>query len=184
MNDFTLHHPLFAEWLGVSEASRGTRTRLQYLVYTSNQQPKRTVGPNMAEVLLGIDAFDFLPVYKLSTDHEQSHANSSRKQFRAQAQKLANPLYKMPLTFAPFIAGWGKHSLPVAILGLVGYVALVQVLRYRRMAKIQAPFANGTRPLSSMTVEEAHAIIAQLQELEFPRAFCKARRMALLKVRK
>ncbi|CEN61553.1 hypothetical protein ASPCAL08207 [Aspergillus calidoustus] len=87
----------------------------------------------------------------------------------------------MPLTFAPFIAGWGKHSLPVAILGLVGYVALVQVLRYRRMAKIQAPFANGTRPLSSMTVEEAHAIIAQLQELEFPRAFCKARRMALLK---
>jgi hypothetical protein len=34
-----------------------------------------------------------------------------------------------------------------------------------------------------MTVTEAHAIMAQLQELEFPYAFAKARRMALLKVR-
>ncbi|GLA92531.1 hypothetical protein AtubIFM57143_008058 [Aspergillus tubingensis] len=32
-----------------------------------------------------------------------------------------------------------------------------------------------------MTIEEAHAIITQLQELEFPYAFAKARRMALLK---
>ncbi|KAK1148904.1 hypothetical protein N8T08_007576 [Aspergillus melleus] len=60
-------------------------------------------------------------------------------------------------------------------------MALVKVLRYRRMAKIEAPFANGRRPLSSMTVNEAHAIMAQLQELEFPYAFAKARRIALLK---
>ncbi|KAL2810040.1 hypothetical protein BJX63DRAFT_434679 [Aspergillus granulosus] len=69
----------------------------------------------------------------------------------------------------------------LAIITLTSYVFLVRVLRYRRMAKIEASFANGQRPLSSMTVQEAHAVISQLQELEFPRAFAKARRMALLK---
>ncbi|KAJ0420679.1 hypothetical protein BJY00DRAFT_323705 [Aspergillus carlsbadensis] len=87
----------------------------------------------------------------------------------------------MPLTFASDFAPWDNRSLAIAILGLVGYIALVRVLRYRRRAEIQTPFANGRRSLSSMTVKEAHAIIAQLQELEFPRAFSKARRMALLK---
>ena len=33
-----------------------------------------------------------------------------------------------------------------------------------------------------MTVKEAHAVMAELQEMEFPYAFAKARRMALLKV--
>jgi hypothetical protein len=88
----------------------------------------------------------------------------------------------MPLTVNPFTTLWDKHSLAITILGLVGYISLVQLFRYRRMAKIQALFANGRRPLSYMTVKEAHTIIAQLQELEFPRAFSKARRMALLKV--
>ncbi|KAL3439765.1 hypothetical protein BJX65DRAFT_317597 [Aspergillus insuetus] len=87
----------------------------------------------------------------------------------------------MPLTVNVFTTLWDKHSLAITILGLVGHIALVRVFRYRRMAKIQAPFANGRRPLSSMTVKEAHEIIAQLQELEFPWAFSKARRVALLK---
>ncbi|KAL4978707.1 hypothetical protein BDW66DRAFT_157932 [Aspergillus desertorum] len=60
-------------------------------------------------------------------------------------------------------------------------MALVKLLRHRRKAEIEAPFVTGRRPLSSMTVEEAHAILAQLQELEFPYAFAEARRMALLK---
>jgi hypothetical protein len=76
---------------------------------------------------------------------------------------------------------WNHCSLAIFI-ALVGYIALAKLLRYRRMAKIEAPFANHRRPLSSMTVTEAHAIMAQLQELEFPYAFAKARRMALLKV--
>jgi hypothetical protein len=77
---------------------------------------------------------------------------------------------------------WNNCSLMI-VLALISYMSLVKVLRYRRMADIVAPFSNGRRPLSSMTVKEAHAIMAQLQELEFPHAFAKARRMALLKVR-
>ncbi|KAL5050588.1 hypothetical protein BDW71DRAFT_194358 [Aspergillus fruticulosus] len=88
----------------------------------------------------------------------------------------------MPDATDSFNALWNNPSLTLAIvLGLTSYMALVKFLRYRRMAKIEAPFAHGRRPLSSMTVKEAHAILAQLQELEFPYAFAKARRMALLK---
>lgn len=65
----------------------------------------------------------------------------------------------------------------------ISYIALVGLLRYRRMAKIEGPFAPGKKDLSEMTVKEAHAILSQLQELEFPHAFSKARKIALLKVR-
>ncbi|KAG2421744.1 hypothetical protein HFD88_005720 [Aspergillus terreus] len=77
-------------------------------------------------------------------------------------------------TTDPFQALW-------IVVIFTGYVVLAKRLRYRRMAEMEGPFANGRRPLSSMTVPEAHAIMAQLQEKEFPRAFAKARRMALLK---
>ncbi|KAL2840409.1 hypothetical protein BJY01DRAFT_236762 [Aspergillus pseudoustus] len=75
---------------------------------------------------------------------------------------------------------WANWPLTIATT-LAGYIVLVRALRYRRIAAIEAPFVDGQRPLSSMTVHEAYAIMAQLQELEFPRAFAKARRMALLK---
>ena len=74
------------------------------------------------------------------------------------------------------------YLIPAATALLSSYMALVRTLRYRRMEAIKAPFVRGKRPLSSMTVKEAHDIIAQLQELEFPSAFGKARRIALLKV--
>lgn len=67
---------------------------------------------------------------------------------------------------------------------LISYVTIVRRLRYHRRAKIEAPFGPGKRKLSSMTVKEAHSIITELQELEFPYAFSKARKIALLKVRK
>jgi hypothetical protein len=69
------------------------------------------------------------------------------------------------------------------VIVFISYITLVGLLRYRRMAKIEAPFAPGKKDLSEMTVKEAHAILNQLQELEFPHAFAKARKMALLKVR-
>lgn len=81
----------------------------------------------------------------------------------------------------PFNALWDHCSLAIGI-ALTSYMMLVQYLRYNRAAEIEAPFANQKRPLSSMTVKEAHAILVQLQELEFPYAFAKARRLALLKV--
>lgn len=81
---------------------------------------------------------------------------------------------------ASFHALW---SLTIAI-ALSSYMALVKLLRYRRMAKIEAPFTLGKRELSSMTIKEAHEIMTQLQELEFPYAFAKARQISLLKVRR
>lgn len=68
-------------------------------------------------------------------------------------------------------------------VAFISYIVLVGILRYRRMVKIEAPFAPGKKDLSEMTVKEAHAILTQLQELEFPHAFSKARKIALLKVR-
>lgn len=81
-----------------------------------------------------------------------------------------------------FHALWNNNHLTIAI-ALASYIALVVYLRHRRMAKIEASFTPGRRQLSSMTVEEAREIITQLQELEFPYAFAKARKIALLKVR-
>ncbi|KUM59712.1 hypothetical protein ACN42_g7427 [Penicillium freii] len=75
---------------------------------------------------------------------------------------------------------WSKHRLTIAIAS-ISYIALVRLLRYRRMAKIEGPFAPGKKYLSEMTVKDAHAILSQLQELEFPHAFSKARKIALLK---
>ncbi|RAH86629.1 hypothetical protein BO86DRAFT_432021 [Aspergillus japonicus CBS 114.51] len=75
---------------------------------------------------------------------------------------------------------WAQHPWAI-ILSVTGYIAMVRLLRYRRVKVIDAPFADGRRKLSSMTSEEAHAIIGQLQELEFPYAFNKARKIALLK---
>lgn len=77
---------------------------------------------------------------------------------------------------------WSKHRLTIAI-AFISYIVLVGLLRYRRMAKIEAPFAPGKKDLSEMTAKEAHVILSQLQELEFPHAFSKARKIALLKVR-
>ncbi|CVK96607.1 uncharacterized protein FMAN_10938 [Fusarium mangiferae] len=66
------------------------------------------------------------------------------------------------------------------ILLLTTYVAAVRYLRFRRRDQILAALEKD-RPLSSMTVPEAHNIMMQLQELEFPYAFRKARTISLLK---
>lgn len=78
-------------------------------------------------------------------------------------------------------APWNTCSLAI-VIALTSYITLVRLLRYQRMRNIEAPFLNGKRALSSMTADEAFNIIKKLQELEFPYAFAKARRMALLKV--
>lgn len=73
-----------------------------------------------------------------------------------------------------------KHFIIVGVALI--YLALVRWLRYKRMDRIASPFANGKRPLSSMTTQEAFEIMVQLQALEFPYAMKKARSVALLKV--
>lgn len=68
-------------------------------------------------------------------------------------------------------------------LTFVAYLILVRSYRYARRDEIEGQFRSGGRELSTMTGKEAFEILAQLQELEFPYAFAKARQMALLKVR-
>ncbi|KAF5246485.1 hypothetical protein FANTH_6857 [Fusarium anthophilum] len=66
------------------------------------------------------------------------------------------------------------------ILLFLMYLAAVKFLRFRRRDRILTVLGKD-RPLSSMTVPEAHSIMMQLQELEFPCAFMKARTISLLK---
>lgn len=90
----------------------------------------------------------------------------------------------MPLQFSfaetMSLSNW-EVSRTAVVVAVTFYVLLVRGLRYVRMAKIQRPFAQDGRPLASMTVSESHKINEELQQLEFPRAFAKARRMAQLK---
>ena len=101
---------------------------------------------------------------------------------RPSTAETYNSSGKMSFIIESCLELWNNHALTI-IAALACYLVTARALRYLRMAKIEAPFVNGRRPLSSMTVSEAQTIITQLQELEFPRAFAKARRMALLKVR-
>lgn len=75
------------------------------------------------------------------------------------------------------------HEVAAAALAItfMAYLFAVRRRRYDRGRKISREFGV-TRPLSSMTLKEAYAIIEQLQTLEFPTAFNKARAYALLKV--
>lgn len=77
-------------------------------------------------------------------------------------------------------------SSPYTIIAFAisAYLLLVRCLRYKRAERIKAGWGDGPgkRPLSSMTGEDAFKILLQLQELEFPAAFHKARAVALLKV--
>lgn len=72
----------------------------------------------------------------------------------------------------------------IVALAISSYLLLVRCLRNRRAEKIKAGWGDGPgeRALSSMTGEDAFKILLELQELEFPAAFHKARAVALLKV--
>lgn len=65
----------------------------------------------------------------------------------------------------------------------LGYLVYIQRYRFKRKDRLSDPFGRNRRDLSSMTLNEAYAIIEELQTLEFPTAFDKARAYALLKVR-
>lgn len=62
------------------------------------------------------------------------------------------------------------------------YLLVVRQSRHQRRDQLVSSFLDTKRLLSSMTTAEAHDIMTQLQELEFPYAFNKARKIALLKV--
>lgn len=69
----------------------------------------------------------------------------------------------------------------LAILALLGaYLLTTQYLRFQRRNRIKSAFAD--RPLSSMTVHEAHEIMRELRELEFPYTMRSSTRLSTLKV--
>ncbi len=86
------------------------------------------------------------------------------------------------LAIAATLDSLWRSYLPL-VTCLLAYLLLVRTFRYQRAEQISSAFGHGKRLLSSMATEEAHDIMTQLQELEFPRAFNKARKIALLKVR-
>lgn len=79
-----------------------------------------------------------------------------------------------------FTSKYQKFSLAAALLGL--YVLIVRYFRFRRCLRIQSRFKLAGRPLSSMTVKEAHRIVRGLRELEFPYTLHNAMKLSLLKV--
>lgn len=119
------------------------------------------------------------PIQSSTASTSSTHPTDSFAEYKNQNNKMTatDPLQE------PWMITIHPLTTSIAILTLTIYLTLAQHLRYQRKTAIEAPFTTDKRPLSSMTIEEAHAIITQLQELEFPYAFAKARRMALLKVR-
>lgn len=75
-------------------------------------------------------------------------------------------------------------SHPILALGcalcVTLYIITVGRCRYQRCKAIQSRFKD--RPLSSMTVAEAHQIVRELRELEFPYSMHNAMKLSLLKV--
>ena len=75
-----------------------------------------------------------------------------------------------------------RFCIALAAIATTVYLLVVRMSRNQRRDYLESSFANAKRPLSSMTTSEAYDIMTQLQELEFPYAFNKARQIALLKV--
>lgn len=74
------------------------------------------------------------------------------------------------------------HPLVILLPLAVGFLLYIRQYRFQRAKRLSQPYGPKGRQLSSMTLNEADAIIDELQTLEFPTAFDKARAYALLKV--
>ena len=69
------------------------------------------------------------------------------------------------------------------VLGILFYITLVHLLRYRRRERIQARYTpDGRASFSKLTNNQAQAIIKDLTELEFPKFFGFSIIFALFKV--
>lgn len=92
--------------------------------------------------------------------------------------KMNQLMQTIPLAIP--IDGYGKIAITTALLTL--YAMLVRYYRYQRCTAIQSRFQSSKRPLSSMNVKEAHQIVRELRELEFPYSLHNAMKISLLKV--
>lgn len=62
------------------------------------------------------------------------------------------------------------------------YLVTVRRYRYEISRTIESSFKDRGRPLSSMTVKEAHDVVRTMRQLEFPFAMHLAMKISLLKV--
>lgn len=77
----------------------------------------------------------------------------------------------------------GKYDqLSIAAVALGLYALIVKYFRFQRCLRILSRFKLSGRPLSSMTTKEAHQIVRELRELEFPYTLHNAMKLSLLKV--
>lgn len=59
-----------------------------------------------------------------------------------------------------------------ALLGVLAYLVLVRLLRYRRVDSLPKRYGLTTRAsFASMTTDDAQTILKDLTELEFPKIF-------------
>lgn len=73
------------------------------------------------------------------------------------------------------------NIIPYAVSLLALYLYLVRTRRFNRRDAIQSRF-NEKHPPANMTVGEAHQIVRELRELEFPYSMHNAMKLSLLKV--
>lgn len=73
------------------------------------------------------------------------------------------------------------NIIPYAVSLLALYLYLVRTRRFNRRDAIQSRF-NEKHPPANMSVGEAHQIVRELRELEFPYSMHNAMKLSLLKV--
>jgi hypothetical protein len=62
------------------------------------------------------------------------------------------------------------------------YILAVRKYRYQRARSVETKYYQNERPLSGMTVKEAHEVVRSLRELEFPFSMHLSMKLSLLKV--
>lgn len=78
---------------------------------------------------------------------------------------------------------WEYGYVPMVVVGLIGYVGLCSLLRYRRVNALQEQFGlTDRKSLSQMTNEQARQICMKLADSEFPYFYNMALQVALMKV--
>ncbi|OQE05266.1 hypothetical protein PENVUL_c026G06935 [Penicillium vulpinum] len=77
---------------------------------------------------------------------------------------------------------YNAHQLAYLAVGLsVIYILAVRKYRYQRASSAETKYYQNGRPLSEMTVKEAHEVVRNLRELEFPFSMHLSMKLSLLK---
>lgn len=78
---------------------------------------------------------------------------------------------------------WLSHRIAYTVAGLLAYASLCRLLRFRRLKQMHRKYGFGApdKPFSSMTNEQAHEILLEISEAEFPTEFERGLQLALLR---